>query len=196
MWLQISSGQGPAECERAVYLMATEFQREFPDAKVFSVVKGHNKDCFCSITLETEQDASSLAGTVAWICQSPFRPHHKRKNWYIHVSLLPDESHQEEDSEYKLEYFHCGGKGGQNVNKVETGVRLTHMASGLTVTATEERTQEANRRIAQKKLEALMASRQEEAVARHKNEARHEHYELVRGNPVRVYEGTRFHRRK
>jgi peptide chain release factor len=175
--------------------MATEFQREFPDAKVLSVVKGHKKDCFCSITLETEQDASSWAGTVAWICQSPFRPHHKRKNWYIHVSLLPDESQQEEDSGYKLEYFHCGGKGGQNVNKVETGVRLTHMASGLTVTATEERTQEANRRIAQKKLEALLASRQEETVAQHKNEARHEHYELVRGNPVRIYEGQRFQRK-
>ena len=196
MRLQISSGQGPAECEMAVGLFAKELQREFLDAKVLSAVKGQNKDCFCSVNLETKQDVSSLEGTVAWICQSPFRPHHKRKNWYIHVSLLPDESQQEENSEYKLEYFHCGGKGGQNVNKVETGVRLTHLATGLTVTATEERTQEANRRIARKKLAELVAGRQAEAAAHNKKEARHEHYELIRGNPVRVYEGRRFQRKK
>ena len=45
------------------------------------------------------------------------------------------------------------------VNKVETGVRLTHLPTGITVTATEERTQQANRKIAVKKLQAILKGR-------------------------------------
>src|SRR5215467_15152482 len=44
-----------------------------------------------------------------------------------------------------LEFFVAGGPGGQHRNKVETGVRLTHRPSGLVVTATERRSQSANR---------------------------------------------------
>jgi protein subunit release factor B len=45
----------------------------------------------------------------------------------------------------EMEFFVAGGPGGQHRNKVETGVRLTHRPSGLVVTATERRSQSANR---------------------------------------------------
>lgn len=196
MRLQISSGQGPAECERAVALFVDALRKEFSDMTILSSVRGHNRDCLCSAILETAYDVSSLAGTVAWICQSPFRPHHRRKNWYIDVSILPEVEEVDVTSDYKIDYFHCGGKGGQNVNKVETGVRIIHISTGIVVTATEERTQQANLRIAQKKLEAQLKKRQTAAGAKAKSEARHEHYELVRGNPVRVYEGHDFRRKQ
>ncbi|WP_027407209.1 peptide chain release factor H [Anaerovibrio sp. RM50] len=195
MRIQISSGQGPAECERAVALFSEAIKGEYPNMKLISSVMGHNKDCFCSVIMETDQDVSGLEGTIAWICKSPFRPHHKRKNWYIQVKVLPEAEAADENSDYKIEYFHCGGKGGQNVNKVETGVRLTHIATELVVTATEERTQQANRRIAIKKMEELLAQRQMEAGAKAISDARHGHYEIVRGNPVRVYEGLNFRRK-
>src|SRR5437016_13237540 len=52
-----------------------------------------------------------------------------------------------------LEFFIASGPGGQHRNKVETGVRLTHHPSGISVTATERRSQHANREMAYERME-------------------------------------------
>jgi protein subunit release factor B len=64
----------------------------------------------------------------------------------------------ERDSE--LEFFVAGGPGGQHRNKVETGVRLTHRPTGLVVTATERRSQSANREAAYERLAGRLAELQ------------------------------------
>src|SRR5262245_20288503 len=59
-----------------------------------------------------------------------------------------------------LEFFVAGGPGGQHRNKVETGVRLTHRPSGLVVTATERRSQSANRDAAFERMAEKLEARQ------------------------------------
>ena len=195
MLLQISSGQGPVECDYAVYLLFQALQKEYPDIEMLYQHPGREKNCYRSILFSTRQDLSFLDGSVQWICQSPFRPNHKRKNWFIDVSVIPEielEHVEISEEDIRMERFHSGGKGGQNVNKVETGVRLTHLPTGITVTSTAERTQAMNRADAMRKLKAVLARMEKASRAEQKNQAWRENTRLQRGNPVRVYRGVEF----
>lgn len=196
MIIQISAGQGPSECQLAVAKLFAALKKEYGDLEVISETKGYEKGCLDSIRFRTAQDLSSLEGTVLWICKSPFRSNHKRKNWYVDVSMLSEQGEIASDQEYRIEKFHCGGKGGQNVNKVETGVRIIHIPTGLVSQSTEERSQFLNKQRAMEKLRAKLADLQREQEAKQINAAGREHTRIVRGNPVRIYEGEKFVLRK
>lgn len=192
MIVQISSGQGPVECELGVALLLRALQKEFPDIEILSEHTGKEKGCYRSILFSTEADLSFLEGSVQWICKSPYRPHHQRKNWFMDVSVVPEVKNVTIEGEIRSETFHSGGKGGQNVNKVETGVRLTHVPSGITVTSTAQRSQYANKMDAMNKLNVILAGQAEYARASQAKDAWQEHTKIIRGNPVRIYEGKKF----
>ncbi len=196
MIVQISAGQGPSECQLAVAKLFAALKREYEDLEVISETKGDEKGCLDSIRFWTAQDLSGLEGTVLWICKSPFRPNHKRKNWYVDVSIIPEQGEIASGKEYRIEKFHCGGKGGQNVNKVETGVRIIHIPTGFVALSTAERSQFLNKQRAMEKLQEKLADLKKEQEAKQVNAAWREHNRIVRGNPVRTYEGEGFVLRK
>ena len=195
MRIQISSGQGPEECELAVGLFYQVLRREVEGIQMISGVKGR-RGGFSSVVLEAEADLSGLEGSVLWVCKSPLRPEHKRKNWYIDVSILEEVPRTSKEMQVRFETFRSGGKGGQNVNKGETGGRGVHNPFPIAVVSTEARSQHMNKQIALNRLCDILADRDLQCARREKELAWMEHNRLERGNPVRIYEGREFVRRR
>ncbi len=79
---------------------------------------------------------------------SPFNSAGKRQTSFAMVEVLPVISNSDyiiPESDLEIEFTKAGGPGGQNVNKRETAVRITHRESGISVCASVERTQHANK---------------------------------------------------
>ena len=195
MIVQLSSGQGPSECELAVLKLYEALKKEYPDIEFLSAHEAREKGCYTSIIFTTERDLSDLEGSIQWICRSPFRPNHKRKNWFIDFQLCETVRTDAFDPEQVVfDTFRSGGKGGQNVNKVESGVRAIYLPTGQAVVCTEERSQYANKQKALSRLQALVQKSEQDQQAQQKNQACRHHTRLERGNAQVRFEGPGFRR--
>lgn len=195
MRIQISSGQGPRECELAVGNLYKDLKKECKSLEIINAAPGRSPGEYASLLLQADDDLSHLEGSVLWICKSPYRPVHKRKNWYIDISIIPDEETVNRQDGLRIDTFRSGGKGGQHINKVETGVRITHLATGISASSTTARSQHMNRQIAMNRLCEMLALMEQKNRAEHKNLAWVEHNRIVRGNPILIYEGVGFTRK-
>ena len=200
VWLQLSANNGPAECSLAVAKALTRLLRDAAaghhTVAIVEQVDGNIAGTIDSVLLEISDIdfARQWAGTLLWICASPYRKLHKRKNWFISATILtpPDPGPSVAEGPIRFEALRASGPGGQHVNKTDSAIRATHVASGLSVKVQSERSQHANKRLAGQllasKLQAQAQSRIDDARAdRH---ARHAQGE--RGNAARVFAGADF----
>ena len=192
MIYQISSGQGPAECGLGVGRLL-EYLKKHYDITVLDFSEGYNMGTYRSVRIATSNDLSEYLGSIQWIWQSTYRLAYKRKNWFLDFSecdIATSENFDERD--IKFETFRSGGKGGQNVNKVETGVRAIYVPNGLAVVCTEERSQLLNKQRAIKKLrEAINLSNSENKAKSVKDDWKR-HTRIVRGGAVKKFSGLEF----
>lgn len=192
MIYQISSGQGPAECELGVAKFL-EYLRKHFNVTVLDYSEGYNFGTYRSVRFTTSDDLSAYIGSIQWVWQSTYRPAHKRKNWFLDFSECHISVTESFDERYiTYETFRSGGNGGQNVNKVETGVRAIYAPNGLSAVCTEERSQFQNKQRAIEKLKKAMQIINSDRKAQVTNEAWKRHTQIVRGSAVRKFYGLEF----
>lgn len=117
-----------------------------------------------------KEDKWTISGFGSYVCFKEMAGNHIFKgdpkgNALIYV--YPDEKVSPfDEKDVQIDYFHSDGAGGQNVNKVETGIRAIHMPTGIVVTCRDERSQLMNKRRALERLEEQVQDYQEKEIAR------------------------------
>ncbi|WP_415891188.1 peptide chain release factor H [Neptuniibacter sp. SY11_33] len=201
--LQLSSGKGPAECGRAVFLAFTQIEKEAQSQGITinllqqlnysesRSIKSILMEVKSSNPKEVQEFVNRWKGVMLWNSQSPFRPKHKRKNWFFSAQVYEID---QQKLNHQIEFNTCrsSGAGGQHVNKTDSAVQATHISSGISVRVESERSQHANKRLAIALIyQRLDEQQQQNASEQHKTQWQ-QHMELQRGNPDRVFKGEKF----
>jgi peptide chain release factor len=201
--LQLSSGQGPIECCKAIGLALKAIEQECRanniEFNLVDTVSTGQTGCFKSALIKLDakcegkakQLALSWQGAMLWVCQSSFRPKPKRKNWFFSGQVFEvDESKL--DSGLTFQTCRASGSGGQHVNTTDSAVRATHTETGISVRVESERSQHANKRLAKVLLFQKLEMMKQEQMTSQEKARWQQHWELERGNPVKTFKGDRF----
>lgn len=192
--IQITSGKGPVECEFFVQetfnLMKKEMEILKLDYKVVEMIEGEVSG-FQSITFEVEENPeflNSWKGSIQFIGKSKLRPHHQRKNWFIGVFEIENFFELElDEKELEFQTMRSSGNGGQNVNKVNSAVRVTHLPTKIQVVAMDSRSQLENKKIAVQRLKLKILEINVKKSSVQKQNQWMNHLQLERGNPKKIF---------
>lgn len=194
LFIQLSAAQGPAECEHAVKLT---YQQLLADAKQQQIKLEIKEEIathagYASILLQAQGEqldawSNTWFGSIQWTFQSPFRPQHKRKNWFIGITTFKAPKLLPADNSIRFQACRASGSGGQHVNTTDSAVHATHIATGISVKVMTERSQHANKRKACELIALKLQQHTEETQADQKLVRHIQHGQVERGNPIRRF---------
>lgn len=214
-WLQVTAGQGPKECSWVVaqlekmILQAAEKKGIFAERiealafdKLLRKQSVIEPDAYLSLLIRLEgrdidQFVQFWEGTIKWQGESPYRPKHKRLNWFVGIARLVMPSGQKAElealsKEVDIESIRARGPGGQHVNKTNSAIRLTHRPTGLQLRVESDRSQHRNKKIALERLCLLLSQKESDAQKTAEHTRWLQHYDVKRGNPTRTFYGKAF----
>lgn len=202
-YVQFTAGRGPVECAAACYVISRKFADEILKINLVPTVVDYESDDefgFRSIIFKIDKIAnkeidvirSKWEGTIKFISiKNSFRPNHKRKNWFIGCNFfdVDDTKITFDMNDIKIDLMRSSGPGGQNVNKVESGVRLTHIPTGIIVKYIMTRDQKQNLKVAKEIMQAKLDLLNNTKEANIKNLFWMSHDSLERGGEVMTIKG-------
>lgn len=197
--LSFHAGAGGTEAQDWASMLRRAFERwaELRGFRVTEIDESRGEEAgIKSATLKVEGQYAygylkGEAGVHRLVRISPFDSSKSRHTSFALVEVVPELADVAEvkidDKDLRVDLFRSGGKGGQNVNKVETAVRLTHLPTGIVVSSQNERSQAQNRAQAMAVLLSKLAILAKEAHLEKVSELKGEHRKVEWGSQIRSY---------